>query len=352
MYRSLSYEVLSSFFEKFFLMSFSRFMFLGTSSAVPRPGHRNVSAMMIQYSCGSITLVDCGEATQHQLMRSTVRMGNIDNVFLTHLHGDHCYGLFGLMHTLNMGGRTTPVNLFGPKGVQELVHTVFRLTGGWDAFELNITELEPEKLHSFDLKSPSHKGIIASVKACPMVHRVPAFGYVFKEPDQPLSLDGEKAKQLGATGPALGRLKSGHDVPLDDGTVIRSTDVTNPGRPARTIGIMQDTCDSSRAVPFMQGCDLLVHESTYDKSRYEQAIQYGHATSVMAAEIAKEVAAKNLVLTHFSSRYGANGENEILRTEAQVVLSGQDCEVLLAEDFMCIAGEEFREISSILKPDT
>ena len=332
-------------------MSFSRFMFLGTCSAVPRPGHRNVSAMMLQFACGSAAVIDCGEATQHQLMRSTVRMGNIDNVLLTHLHGDHCYGLFGLMHTLNMGGRTTPLNLYGPKGVDELVRTVFRLTGGWDAFSINITELEPEKIHSFDLRS-SDDSFLASVTACPMVHRVPAFGYVFREPAQSLVLDGAKAKALGVAGPNLGLLKSGKDVALPDGSIVHAADVTADGRPPRTVAIMQDTSNSSSAIPYMQNCDLLIHEATYDKSRYEQAILYGHATSVMAAEIARNVNAKNLALTHFSSRYGDKGENAILGTEAEDVLRDTDCRIVLAEDFMCFSGDDFRQLSSVEKPNS
>lgn len=323
-------------------------MFLGTSSAVPRPGHRNVSGMMLQFASGSIAVIDCGEATQHQLMRSSVRMGNIDNVLLTHLHGDHCYGLFGLMHTLNMGGRTSPVNLYGPKGVEELIKTVFRLTGGWDAFDINITEFDAEKTHAFDLKS-AEDTFLASVKACPMVHRIPAFGYVFREPEQPLVLNGAKAKQLGASGPELGRLKSGIDITLENGTIVRSADVTSPGRASRTIGIMQDTSNASSSLPYITNCDLLIHEATYEKARYAQAIEYGHSTSLMAADIALKANAKNLVLTHFSSRYGEKGENEVLRTEAKEFLNGNDCEVVLAEDFMCITGDDFREISSIEK---
>ena len=166
-------------------MSFSRFMFLGTASAVPRPGHRNVSAMLLQFSCGSLTLIDCGEATQHQLMRSTVRMGSIDNILLTHLHGDHCFGLFGLMHTLNMGGRKSAIQIYGPSGTDELVRTVFRLTGGWNGFEIKVTELAPNNLHTFDIRyGTSSEQVLASVLACPMVHRLASFGYVISEPEQ------------------------------------------------------------------------------------------------------------------------------------------------------------------------
>ena len=325
---------------------------MGTCSAVPRPGHRNVSGMLLQFSCGSLALIDCGEATQHQLMRSSVRFGSIDNILFTHLHGDHCYGIFGLLHTLNSGGRTAPVNVFGPRGIDELVGTVLRLTGGWNGFPINVTEFEPENHRNFNLKSSSgtHLG---SVDAFPMVHRVPAFGYVFREPEPELVLDGNKARSLGVQGRDLGVLKSGSDVSLPNGVRVRAWDVTSPGKPARTIGIMQDTSNASAAVPVMPNCDLLIHEATYDKELEEKAILYGHSTSVMAADIAARVNAKNLVLTHFSSRYGEKGENEILRTEASEYLASRNVNtnVVLAEDFMCLSGDDFSTITSVLKKD-
>lgn len=331
-------------------MSFSRFVFLGTSSAVPRPGLRNVSSMLLQFASGSTTMIDCGEGTQHQLMRSSVKMGNIDNILLTHLHGDHCYGFFGLVHTLNMGGRTQPLNVYGPSGVEELVRSVLRLTGGWDAFELRITELIPDKEHSFDLRSSSNEFLV-HVTACPMVHRLTAFGYVFKEAAQARVLDSSMAKQLGVMeGPDLGKLKSGLDVSLPDGRIVRSAEVTVSGRAARTVAILQDTSDSSSAVPHIQNCDLLIHEATYQASLREQAIQYGHSTTVMAAEVARAVKAKLLVLTHFSSRYGGAEETKFLREEAQGELS--DTRVVLAEDFMELSGPAFATISSVAKPSS
>jgi ribonuclease Z len=327
--------------------SFSRFVFLGTSSAVPRPGYRNVSSMLLQSTCGSVSLIDCGEATQHQLMKSTIRMSHIDNILVTHLHGDHCYGLFGLVHTLNMSGRMAPLQLWGPVGINELVTTVLRLTGGWDSsFDLKINELEPEETHHFELRNSSDH-VVASVTACPMVHRIPAFGYVFKEPDQPRVLDGQKAKQLGASGQQLGQLKAGSDVVLPDGRAIRSADVTAPGRPSRTVAVMQDTRDCSSADPYMTNCDLLVHEATFESVRHDQAIQYGHSTSVMAAEAAIRVNAKTLVLTHFSSRYSDNDDVNILKSEAEKIMSKS--RIILAEDFLSIGGHDFDEISSALR---
>jgi ribonuclease Z len=324
-------------------------MFLGTSSAVPRPGYRNVSSMLLQFASGSMAVIDCGEATQHQLMRSSVKMGQIDNILLTHLHGDHCYGFFGLVHTMNSGGRLKPVNVYGPKGVDELVRTVLRLTGGWDAFELNITELEPEQMHNFELRCASNT-LLANITACPMVHRTPAFGYVFRELDPPRTLDVEAARNQGVPMVDFRRLKDGEDVTLADGRTVAASTVTLPARPARTIAVLQDTSDASSALPYMADCDLMIHEATYERSLREQAVKYGHSTSEMAAECAKQVHAKNLVLTHFSSRYSDDAKVAVLRTDAEEVLAGTDTNVVLAEDFMCFSGPDFGTITSIAKP--
>lgn len=283
-------------------------------------------------------------------MRSTVRMGSIDNILLTHLHGDHCFGLFGLMHTLNMGGRKSAIQIYGPSGTDELVRTVFRLTGGWNGFEIKVTELEPNNVHKFDIRSGTlSEQVLASVIACPMVHRLPSFGYVISEPEQARTLDGSKAMALGATGSDLGRLKSGQDVILANGSVVESASVTYPGRRARTVAVMQDTSDASSALPYMQGVDLLVHEATYEKSLEAQAVEYGHSTAEMAAKIARQSDAGILALTHFSSRYGEN--IDLLKKEAEAQLEGVKTKVVLGEDFMCFSGDSLSELSSIRKPE-
>lgn len=324
-------------------------MFLGTSSAVPRPGYRNVSSMLLQFSNGSTTVIDCGEATQHQLMKSSLRMGHIDNILLTHLHGDHCFGLFGLMHTLNSGGRVKPINVYGPTGVEELVRTVLRLTGGWDGFDIRITELEPEQVHKFDLRCHADT-LLAHVTACPMVHRTSAFGYVFDELSQARSLDVDAARSRGVPMVDFKKLKEGESVLLENGTTVTADEVTHITRSARKVAVMQDTSDASSAIPFISDCDLLIHEATYERVLRDQAVRYGHSTSEMAAELAQKVHAKNLVLTHFSSRYSDAEKVGVLGKEAEMVLEGTGTQVVLAEDFMSFSGIDFRTIGSVLKP--
>ena len=312
------------------MSKFKRLLFLGTSSGVPLPGKRNVSGMLIQYDCGRAILVDCGEATQHQLMMSDVRLNRLSCILITHLHGDHCYGLFGLLHSLNMSGRAERISLFGPTGIKELIQTVFRLTGGWYGFDIDIHEISGG-VQSFNVSLGIDS--VITVTACPMVHRLPCYGYVLSEQQSLPKIDAARARKLGAEGAQLGILKSGVsvNVRLDCGTyrVIEPSDVCVPATPARCIGIMQDTSDASEAYAFLKNCAILVHEATYEAAHHAKAIQFGHSTTAMAAEAARISGAARLVLTHFSAKYN-DSDLERLRSEAAET-SG--CPVDYAKDF-------------------
>jgi ribonuclease Z len=309
---------------------FKRLLFLGTSSGIPIPGKRNVSGAIVQFSCGRFILVDCGEGTQHQLMTSNVRMNRMVCVLITHLHGDHCYGLFGLLHTLNMSGRIEKLDIFGPRGLQELLDGVWRFTGGWNGFEICIHEISGDHAQTFTFPLSDAE---IRITACPMVHRVPCYGYVITEAISPPKLDVLKARALGAEGPQLGVLKSGGsvEVTLEIGVsrLIKSEDVCFPAEQPRCLGILQDTSDARSAIPYLQNCTLVVHESTYESSQSAKAIEFGHSTTVMAGDFARSVHAEKLILTHFSAKY-EDADLEKLRLEASAV-SG--CNVMVARDF-------------------
>lgn len=214
--------------------------------------------------------------------------------------GDHCFGLFGMLLTIGAQGRTEPITLIGPKGIRNMLHTVFTVSGGFSAFPLIIHELEPEQTHE-------NIGYFAccdlTISAYPLSHRIPAFGFVLTEATRPGPLDFKLAASRGARGPQLGLLKNGEDVTLENGTVIRSSEVVGESIPGRRIALLQDTYDSSHAVKALQHVDVLIHECTYDSALKEKAIAHGHSTSTMAGEFAGSVNAKLLVLTHFSNRY-------------------------------------------------
>ena len=309
---------------------------MGTSSGVPLPGKRNVSSMLLQFANGRCILIDCGEGTQHQLMQCNVRMNRITSILLTHLHGDHCYGVFGLIHSLNMGGRTEDLYICAPRGVRELIETVLRLTGGWNGYKLVIEELDADNVTKFSVPIGDSDRI--DVTACPMEHRVPTVGYVFQESTKVGALDAALARSLGASGAQLGELKMGKDVTVKDNSsgvdrVIKASEVLGPSIEPRTVGILQDTSNGSSAVPYLRNCALLVHECTYERKLRDKAIEYGHSTSEMAAQLAKEIKPQVLALTHFSAKY-EDIELENLKSEAEEVLVGINCKVTVARDFL------------------
>jgi ribonuclease Z len=322
-------------------ITFNAVVFFGTSSAVPVPGHRNVSSMGIIVSSGDIIMVDCGEGTQQQVMQSSVRSSKIKAIFLTHLHGDHFYGIFGLLHSVNISAvRTEPMRIVGPRGVEEVVRTVIDKTGGWTGFPLLFYELE----HSVKAETLPFSISGVSVLAIPLSHRIRTYGYIFEELERPGTLDGEKANSLGARGAQLGQLKKGNVVITESGTKIDPKDVLGPPVPGVRIAILQDS-DSEKSSALAKepcmGIDVLIHEATYHDDFREKAHEYGHSTAKMAAEFASSCKAKQLVLTHISCRYRTSPSKDqldvkLLVDEAQSAFDG---EVILAEDFMWLSSK-------------
>lgn len=231
---------------------------------------------------------------------------NIDLILLTHLHGDHFFGIFGLILSMGNLGREEPLTIVGPAGVKKTVLTVLEAQGGFYSYKLHFIELNGEG--SIDLGTLTD-GL--QISAHHLTHRVPAFGFVIEEPMKEGSLDGKKARELGANGKQLGELKSGKDISLEDGTVIKSSDCLGPPTPGRKIVILQDTSNSEKAYKDAQDCDLLIHEATYHSELEEKAIDHGHSTSAMAGKVATDLNAKVLVLTHFSPRYTTHKRNPV-----------------------------------------
>jgi ribonuclease Z len=308
---------------------FDKLLFLGTSSGVPCK--RNVSSILLTLQSGRCVMVDCGEGTQHQFMRSPIRLGRLNAILITHLHGDHCYGLFGLLHTLAMNGRVDPLPIIGPVGLKKMIHTVFELSGGWFGYDLMFTELDPLRQHTLEV--PLGLTDVLSVTACPLKHVIPALGYVFLEAQRPCKLDMPKIKKLMLSGPILGKIKAGQDVAIPEtGVVVKASDCLLDPPIRRRVAIVQDTCDPSAMAEAVLNVDYLVHECTYEAALRDKAIEHGHSTSAMAGEFARRVKAKNLVLTHFSPRYEELGVAGLV-DEAKAV-AGEDVRVIAAEDFL------------------
>ncbi|RIX53603.1 ribonuclease Z [Paenibacillus nanensis] len=301
--------------------------FLGTGAGRPNK-QRNVTSMALQLpdSESGWWLFDCGEATQHQLMHVPLKLSKLERVFVTHMHGDHVYGLPGLLSSRSFAGGITPVTLYGPAGIKSYVETVFALTGTMLDYDLTFHELEEEEL------STVYDGGRFSVSAGPLVHRVPCFGYRIAERSTPGPLLADKAKSLGVkAGPLFGKLKSGETVTLEDGTVIRPEDVTDGVIRGRVVTLLGDTSPCDMSLTLAKEADLLVHEATFAAGLEEKAHEFGHSTTVEAARTALAAGAKGLAMTHFSGRY-SNEELAKLAAEAAAVFPN----VIAATDFSSV----------------
>ncbi len=273
--------------------------FLGTSAGTPTR-ERNVTAQALTLDHGAIWLLDCGEATQHQFMRAGLKPNRCERILITHLHGDHVYGLPGMLSCIDIHERREPLEIIGPVGLHELLTTVLRLSESHLSYPLRISEITSDG-HAF---APLAGWQVA---AYPLSHRVSCWGYVLREDPRPGRFYPERAQALGIPeGPLYRQLQTGGDIRLPDGQVIAPSAVMDPPSPGRVIVLLGDTSDPSRIAEAAHGCDLLVCETTYDATREAKAYEWGHSTTAMTGAFAKRIAAKNLIITHFSSRYTEN----------------------------------------------
>jgi ribonuclease Z len=273
-----------------------RLTLLGTSSAIPAR-ERGLQAVALRLDDGRVWLVDCGEGTQHRLLATDLRPSRLERVLLTHLHGDHCFGLPGLLATLGMLGRSAPLALAAPTGVRSWLDATLRTAALRLPYPLEVTELEaPGPVAGGD----------PSIEAVGLVHRVPSYAYVIREAPRRGHLDVARARRAGVQeGPLLGALAAGRAVVLPDGHTVASEDVLGPARPGRVVVVCGDSLDSRALIDAAPDCDVLVHECTYDASRDAQAREWMHSTTAMVADLARAVRPRLLVLTHFSTRYAA-----------------------------------------------
>lgn len=308
--------------------------FLGTSSGTPTRT-RNVTAQALSLDSGAMWLLDCGEATQHQLMEAGLKASRIERILITHLHGDHCYGLPGMLACIAIHERRDPVELVGPRGLAELVHSTLRLSESVLPYRLEITELDGPRTLG--------KRSGWSVSAHRIAHRITCYGYDLREDPRPGRFDLEGARALGIPeGPLFGRLQDGNPVTLPDGRTINPDAVCAPPRPGRHVVLLGDTDDASGIADAAQDCDLLVHETTYEATRDGKARQWGHSTTAMAGAFARRIAAKRLIITHFSSRYtDGDGDGQknsgVDRLLAETREACPGTEVLAADDLWTYA---------------
>ena len=274
---------------------------LGTSSGKPTL-NRNVSATAVVAE-GEWWLFDCGEATQMQMMRAGLSAHKLAGIFITHLHGDHFNGLPGLLSTMALDKRERELKLVGPPGIGEYLELLRSLRILFVNYPITLQELG---LSYF--KDRSHEVVFESSKytitSRPLDHRIFALGYRVDEKTKPGRFDLEAARGLGIPeGPLYSQLQSGKSITLEDGRMIEASQVLGPPRPGKSVSYCLDTRPCQNAIELARDVDWLIYEATYTNDYTEEAHQYGHSTAAQAAQIAREAGARNLLITHFSSRY-------------------------------------------------
>lgn len=279
--------------------------FLGTSSGIPTLD-RNVSCIALHgWNAKDVFLVDCGDGTQRRLLEAGISFARIRGVFVTHMHGDHVYGMVPLLAMISMISPTTrELFVVGPVGIRKFVEETAASTQLFLRYELRFVEL-PHNVTQANVVIPTMENQPFEITACPLKHRVPCFGYIFREPSR-RSFDSSVAQLKGIRGADLGRLARGEQVcNIATGEMVSRDDCLGNPVAGRVIIILGDTCGSESIAEALSGggCDLLVHECTYDETLKEKARDTGHSTSLDAGMFAKRVGAKLLVLTHFSARY-------------------------------------------------
>jgi ribonuclease Z len=267
-------------------------LFLGTAGSVPTV--QRAPASVLVRRGGYRVLIDCGEGTQRQLLRS-VGLPDVEHIFLTHYHADHFLGLPGMLKTFAMRGREMPLTVYGPPGLTSLMRDLRRVYGRL-TYDVHLRELHP----SDAVEMGGWR-----IGAYAAVHRLEALGYALVEDDRPGRFDPALAERLGvAPGPEFGRLQRGEAVE-SDGARVEPRDVMGEPRPGRTVVFTGDTEPCEATVAVAQGADLLVHDGTFADEEAERARKTGHSTARQAAEVAERAGVSLLALTHLSSRYFA-----------------------------------------------
>ncbi|MGV3488983.1 MAG: ribonuclease Z [Tuberibacillus sp.] len=295
-------------------------LFLGTGAGVPAK-HRNVSSIALiapEYK-GEIWLFDCGEATQHHILDTKVKLSKVMNIFVTHLHGDHIFGLPGLLGSRSFQGGERELHLYGPPGIRDYIQINLQASFTHLTYPIEITEVEEGRI--FEDES---RYVLTTL----LDHVVPSLGYRIVEKDKPGSLLKEKIKkELGLSpGPLYKAFKEQESVILPNGQTVRTTEYIGPSKKGRSIAILGDTRPCQASVELARNADILVHEGTFTQEKEEGANEFGHSSARQAAVIAKAAHVKQLILTHISARYQ---ETDALLAEAKAIFP----DTVIAEDF-------------------
>ncbi|MDX1440841.1 MAG: ribonuclease Z [Nitrosopumilaceae archaeon] len=269
-----------------------KLVFLGTSAAQPTE-NRSLSCICLERE-GEVLMFDAGEAAQIAYLKSGLGWNKKMKIFVTHLHGDHCIGILGLLQTMTMQKRKEPLEIYGPKGIDDFISSNIRVLNFGLSFPIMISIIKEGQV--FDSK-------FYSIYCCKASHSIPAFAYRFDEKDKPGRFNLEKAKELEIPeGPLWNKLQNGEQITIN-GKNIGPNQVLGEKRPGKKIGISGDTKPTAELQKFFENCDFLVFDSTFLDEIKEKAKETHHSTAKEASILAKNANVKNLILTHFSARY-------------------------------------------------
>ncbi len=290
---------------------------LGCYAATPRT-FSNPTSQVLEIR-NRMFLIDCAEGTQVQLRKNKIKFSKINHIFISHLHGDHCYGLIGLVSSFMLLGRTNDLHIYGPKGIKEMITLQLRLSGSWTTYGLFFHELESDES---EVVFEDEKVIVATI---PLKHRIYTNGFLFREKSGEKKINAEAMKRYQIEVCYFQNVKNGKDIALEDGTVIPNDELTFEPLPTKSYAFCSDTVYDESIVPYIKDVDVLYHESTFLESEAALAAKTMHATAKEAASIASKANVKQLVLGHYSTRYDSI---ELFKEEAQTVFN----DILLADD--------------------
>lgn len=284
---------------------------LGCGSALPTTRHLATSQVVDLRD--KLYMVDCGEGTQVQMRKMRVRFGRLAHIFISHLHGDHCFGLPGLISTLGMLGRTGELVVHGPKEVESYLRPVMDLFCRGMEFEVRFNTVDTRS-HSLVMEDRS-----LSVYSIPLKHRIPTCGYLFAEKPKEAHIIREMTDFYQVPVRCMKDIKQGQDYVTPEGEVVPNSRLTRPAAPPKRYAFCSDTAYNRSIIPIIEGVDLLYHEATFAECDLARAKETFHSTARQAAEIARDAHVKRLVIGHYSARYEDLSE---LHREAEAVFPG------------------------------
>ncbi len=293
-----------------------KLVFLGTSAAQPTP-ERGLTCICLEKE-GEILMFDAGEGAQISYLKSGLGWNKKMKIFVTHLHGDHCIGILGLLQTMTLQNRTESMEIYGPDGIEEFIAANIKVLNFGLSFPVMITTVR--------------EGIVVNEKtytinSCEADHSVTSYSYLFQEKDKPGRFFPDKAKELGVPeGELWHKLQTGQDIQVGD-KIVKSSDVLGEKRPGKRIGISGDTRPTKKLEEFFKDCDYLSFDSTFSHELQDKALETHHSTAKEAADLAKKANVSNLILTHFSARYN---DESVLLEEAKTIHSS----VIAAKDLL------------------